>query len=427
MTEPTQPRPLLSLRARARRGVYAILFALALVAILGFGALAIDVSYIRLAQMQTQDIADAASQAALFRLRRTADLDEARAAAAAVVAQNRVVGREPSLEDVVFGVWDHTADPPTFVETETRPNAVRVAVARTDDNTVGLFLARLFGVAEADITREATSAARSLHVVLVMDITGSWSRRNFANARAASLAFLDVLESSYGEYDLVGMSVFSGRYAWEYTPMRLMSDEDSDGVARTAWNRLEVASKGGTPRAYPTACAEHPNTPAGRNSRRNDFTAPVGGCYPAMPREYTDEPGTDHTTGITLARTMFEEEIDPTAFRAMVVLTDGIPNGLAAGHGTFRTQLGYNETRWRQFRGPVPHSSAQVRSESNVLTQQMYDELGVNTWVVSFVENDAFMETMPKGLGYYVNTSSSAALVPIFEDIANSLPMAIVQ
>ena len=43
------------------------------------------------------------------------------------------------------------------------------------------------------------------------------------------------------------------------------------------------------------------------------------------------------------------------------------------------------------------------------------------------MQNDPFMETMPKGIGYYTNTSNSAALVTIFEDIANSLPMAIVQ
>lgn len=414
---------------RRRRGVYAILFALALVIILGFGALAIDVAYVRLAQIQTQDIADAASQAALYRLRRTGSLDDARDAAEEIVANNTVAGEVPQLTALTFGVWDHEAVPPTFTATEDRPNAVRVQVARRGDNAVQLFLARLFDFPEANITREATSATRALHVILVMDITGSWSQRNFANARAASLAFLDVLQTSYGEYDMFGMAIFSGRYAWEYTPLRYLVDEQVDGVARSDWAALNVASKGGTRRPFPLECNLNADTPAGRNSARNRFSAPhpVGGCYPAMPREYTDEPGTDHTTGITLARTMFDEQVDPTAFRAMVVLTDGIPNGLSAAHGRYRVQLGYNETRWREYRGPVPRTTAEVRTGSNLLTQQMYDDMRVNTWVVSFVADDAFMATMPKGLGYYVNTSSSAALVPIFEDIANSLPMAIVQ
>jgi Flp pilus assembly protein TadG len=425
----------MSLRVRqrsprdARRGAYATLFALALVVILGFGALAIDVAYIRLAQMQTQDIADAASQAALYRLRRTGDLDEARAAAQAIVELNTVVGKEPEIESITFGLWDHTASPPTFTETEDRPNAVRVAVSREEDNAVNLFLARLFGYQEAHVVREATSATRALHVILVMDITGSWSQSNFANARAAAVAFLDTLESSYGEYDMVGMSIFSGRYAWEYTPLRYIEDEVADGEARADWGVLNVASKGGTGRTFPTECRLNSDSPSGVNSPRNKFEAPytVGGCYPDMPREYTDEPGTDHTTGITLARTMFEEQDDPTAFRAMVVLTDGIPNGLSATHGTYRGLLGYSESRWREYKGPVPHTTNNIKAQSVTLTQDLYDDLGVDTWVVSFVQHDAFMEDMPQGIGYYVNTSSSAALTGIFTDIANSLPMAIVQ
>jgi hypothetical protein len=411
-----------------RKGSYAILFAFAVVVLLGFGALAIDVAYVRLAQMQTQDIADAASQAALYRLRRTGDLDDARAAAAAIVRENRVVGAEPVLEGVVFGTWDHNAIPKVFTATEASPNAVRAIVSRTGDNGVSLFLARLFGFDAAHITREATSATRSLHVVLVMDITGSWSQTDFRNARAASVAFLDTLGSSYQEFDMIGMSIFSGRYAWEYTPMRYFADEADDGAARTAWGRLNVASKGGVGKTYPNECALRNDTPVGKTSARNNFTtSPAGGCYPAMPREYTDEAGTDHTTGITQARTMFEEQVDPTAFRAMVVLTDGKPNGPAAAHGLYRRQQSYTETRWREFQGTVPHSTAQIRSDSNALTQDMYDDLGVNTWVVSFVAHESFMGTMPKGIGYYANTSDSAALVPIFEDIANSLPMAIVQ
>ena len=430
MPEPTHP-PQRQRNARTRRdrdGSYAILFGFFIVILLGFGALAIDVSYVRLAQMQTQDIADAASQAALYRLRRTGDLADARDAALSIVDNNRVVGAVPDLDDVTFGVWDHTASPPSFTATEERPNAVKVRVSRRGDNAVGLFLARLFGFDAANITREATSSTRALHVVLAMDITGSWSQKNFRNAQLASIAFLDVLESSYSEYDMVGMTIFSGRYAWEYTPLRYVEDEDADGVARTNWGKLNVASKGGKGKTYPADCDLKPDTPAGKNSARNNYaTANPGGCYPAMPREYTDEPGTDHTTSLIQARTMFESEVDPTAFRALVMLTDGVPNGLLAAHGKYRRDLGYTETRWSEYLGVVPHTTAQVKSQSNTLTQSLYDDLGVNTWVVSFVQNDPFMETMPKGIGYYTNTSNSAALVTIFEDIANSLPMAIVK
>jgi hypothetical protein len=93
----------------------------------------------------------------------------------------------------------------------------------------------------------------------------------------------------------------------------------------------------------------------------------------------------------------------------------------------FRTQLGYNEVRWRELIGAVPHTTTQIKTESNTLTTNMYDADGVNTWVISFVQTGPFMQTMPKGVGYYTNTASSAALIPIFEDIANSLPVALVE
>jgi Mg-chelatase subunit ChlD len=424
MPIPPLPRPA---PRRPRRGSYAVLMAFAMMVVLAFGALAVDVAYVRLAQMETQDIADAASQAALYRLRRSGDMDEARDAADLIAAHNQVVGRPPTVTEVRFGQWDHRGSPPSFTDTEIQPNAVRVQVARTGDNGVGLFLARLFGWDRADMVRSATSATEALHVVLVMDITGSWSQRNFRNARDAAIAFLDTLETSYGEFDMFGMTIFTGRYAWEYTPMTYIADEVETGAVRAKWLKLNVASKGGTGQTWPTECALKPNSPAGAASQRNVFTSPTGGCYPDMPREYTDEPGTDHTVGIKQARTMFSEQDDPTAFRAMVLLTDGIPNGLSSSHGTYRNTLGYSETRWRQELGAVPHTTAQIKSESNTLTQELYDELGVNTWVVSFVQDDSFMRTMPKGIGYYANTSSSAALIPIFTDIANSLPMAIVQ
>jgi Mg-chelatase subunit ChlD len=416
------------LAARGERGAYAILFAFAIVVLLGFGALAIDMTIIRLAELEAQDIADAAAQAAVYRLRRTGDVANARAAAELLVAQNEVIGEVPTLDGVTFGQWDYRSVPPAFTATETSPNAVRVTVSRAGEHAIQLFLAGIFGLTEADVRRSATAATQALHIVLVMDITGSWNQTNFRNARDASIAFLDVFENAYGQHDMFGMSIFTGRYALEYTPMSYIRDEVTSHTARSNWLLLNVASKGGTGRVFPQECSLKSDTsPTTKNAARNVFTSPTGGCYPAMPREYTDEPGTDHTVGITLARTMFLEQSDPTAFRAMVVLTDGIPNGLSATNGVFRTQLGYNEVRWRELIGAVPHTTTQIKTESNTLTTNMYDADGVNTWVISFVQTGPFMQTMPKGVGYYTNTASSAALIPIFEDIANSLPVALVE
>ena len=68
-------------RLHARRGSYAILVALLLIVLLGFAALAIDLSYLRLARMQAQNAADAGAHAALMELRKTRDEEVARARA----------------------------------------------------------------------------------------------------------------------------------------------------------------------------------------------------------------------------------------------------------------------------------------------------------------------------------------------------------
>ena len=60
---------------------------------------------------------------------------------------------------------------------------------------------------------------------------------------------------------------------------------------------------------------------------------------------------------------MFQDEDDETAYRALVVLTDGYPNGIGSTHGQTRDSVGWSEP-WREWRGPVPHSTTDVKNES---------------------------------------------------------------
>ena len=129
---------------RKRRGNYVMLLLVALLTLLGFGALAIDTGYMMLARAQAQDIADAASQAALIVLRSSGDPIDARKAALQVVAANEIVGREPDLISLEFGGWDDTEAIPAFVPGVVTPNAVRVAVGRQGENAISFLLARLW-------------------------------------------------------------------------------------------------------------------------------------------------------------------------------------------------------------------------------------------------------------------------------------------
>lgn len=402
-----------------RRGTVAILAAVSMAVLLGLGALAIDISYMRLAQAQAQDIADAAAVAGLWALRQSQDEAEARAAAEAVLARNVVGGKHPTLTELDVGDWDHT-DRSLTTDFDT-PNSVRVSIAREDGNALNLFLGRIFGWDQVDVRAGATAAARNLQVVLVFDITNSWSRPDFYNARDAALAFYDTIEGTHGPFDKVGMTVYTGRYSWEFSQLTLLDDAAAAASMRAQWAVMETASKAGNPASNRKGCNVH------GGSSQDDFSSPEGGCFPNMPREYRDEPGTDHTTGLEMARLMFEDEVDETAYRALVVLTDGRPNGTRSGHGQTRIDEGYEEDRWREFQGPVPHTTSQVQSESITLTEDLWDELEVHTWVVSFDADYSFMEDMPQGDGYYVLTNDSTALVDIFETIAASLPLALVE
>ena len=408
---------------RSRRGNYAVLFVLTIPVVLGFGALAVDTSFIRLAQSQTQDVADAASQAALLELRRTGSTALAHEAAQSVVDLNIIAGGVGTLKNLEFGAWDENGDPEgDRLLTAEIPNAVRATVARDGSRAIPLFLAKIWGYNSFTVERDATSASRKLQVVLVMDITNSWSPSNFDNARIASLEFFDIINESHGPEDLMGMTLFSNRFGWEYTPLTGFSSAAAVSDMRADWVGLRTASKAGQmTSAWPSGCTKNSGDDI------NDFEDPsVGGCFPGMPREYRDEPGTDHSTGMQMAYTMFDEAFDPTAFRVMLVLTDGEPNGLNAP-GTARADDGYVEDRWREYVGPAPRSGNAIRSESVAVAEAMWSELDVHTYVVSFKKDEAFMRSMAQGQGYFIRTDNSNALVPIFRDIANSLPMALVE
>ena len=161
-------------------------------------------------------------------------------------------------------------------------------------------------------------------------------------------------------------------------------------------------------------------------------TSPGAAAKPAPARQavITDEPGTDHTTGLKLAQTMLTEQNGPTVYNATVMLTDGIPNGILAGNGTIRhtPATAFTEPRWREYMGPAPHTTTQIQTDAVALSNTMWTgSLRTNQWVVSFVQDGAFMHNMVHGNGTYTLTSNSAALVGIFQQVARSLPLVIVR
>ena len=406
-----------------RKGNYSLMFGVALVGVLGAAAFAIDVAYMRYAQAQAQDVADAASTAALIALRKTGDVDLATSAAQAVVNANLVVGESPRMVELSFGGWDDSMGNPFFETGVAVPNAVRVTVDRIDESGPHYQFANLFGMEQFDVRASATSATRSFQIAFVTDITNSWSEKNFGYARQGAVLGLDMLHASASGIDEVGMTIFTNRFAWEYTPFTMISDDAAYSAIRVNWNKLATASKAGKDTNY----KDGSNCTLNTGTKLNNFSSPVvGGCYPWMPREYSDEPGTDHSTGLGLAKQMFQESNSAAVYRAQIVLTDGQPNGLG-NPGTIRASQGYVETRWREFLGPAPRTTAQIRTASTTVAQQMWDQLGVHTWVISFVADDSLMTAMVHGDGYYIRTTNAAKLSEIYSQIISELPIALVE
>lgn len=442
-------------RKAHRRGNYTVLMVLLLGVLFGFGALAIDVSMIRLAQTEAQDIADAASHAAIAELKDSHDMILARQAAEEVVAANTLAGDKALLLGMNEGSWDPASR--TF-SGGASANAIQVRVGRTGNQAVRLALGTLLGWYSVNVAATSTAATQSVQVILVMDITGSWEQRNFLKARQAALTFLDSLHQNHGPEDKVGMTVFLNRYGWEYTPLTAVEDSFSNAsLVTNKWAKLNVGSYAGDyqatwatgtnlntvhvackaygrsptpPTTYPysglsSLCTSNTSTCyKGTSINKWSVSVPAGGCFPGMPRYYWDEAGTDHTTGIGMARRMFEENVDPTAYKAMVVLTDGQPSSYGTSEGLRRTQ-GWVEP-FRQFKYSGSHSAAQIERDTPLATQALHTDLGVNTWFVSFRDDRPFMANAVTGDGWYAYTNNASDIVPIFEEIARSLPVAIV-
>jgi hypothetical protein len=263
----------------------------------------------------------------------------------------------------------------------------------------------------ADTAPDDTAADTAIHpapieLVFVVDITGSWSRANFAAMRDGLVAALDAAESRGVAGDKVALVSFHGRYAEVLAPWLALDDASAVADARVTWSALETASKGGVARPFPDECSLRADSPPGANSARNDFT--TGGCYPDMPREYTDEAGTDHTTGLTLAGQLFAET--PAAGGALILVTDGIPNGPSSASGQYRAERGYIETRWEEYQGPVPHTSSAIQAESPLISAALYADEGVESWVLSYIVDAPWLDAIATGRGTSQTTATAEEL-----------------
>jgi hypothetical protein len=366
--------------------------AFSIVVILLFAALAIDISYMRTAQFELHNAADAAAHAALVELRRSEDTTQARQLAKDVAAMNTVGGKAVELADsqIQFGAWDY--DGQSFTASGAYTNAVKVTIDRNEDapqGAFGLLMGPVLGHKDAALSASATGAFRYRDVLISQDITTSfWNEMD--DAVAADLAFIDQMYSQKFPNDRLGLRTFTGYYESSFTALQYLTKNYT--AIRAKWygdgkSNLDKTKTSGLTNCYVTTTAY---------KNKKNYNLPGKWMLPTA-CGYTN-PG----LGILNATTELVANNKAGNIKVIVLVSDGAPSG-----------------PWK----------------SGVYGVQMADyaaSKGVSIYTVSFnEENDAaqkkYLASLKRGYGKAYDTPDSSQLKEILEDIAKSLPVALVE
>lgn len=445
-------------RRSGERGAIAVLMALMLTIIMGFAALGVDVAYIRLARMEMKTAADAAAHAGMSVLRMTkGDADAAMKTAQKVAKANFVLGNAVTLEDedVVFGVWDY--DTSSFVAGSTPINALRINARKSDlsatAGTIKTTLGRALGINEATVAQTSFGAYRPRAMMFEMDITGSFLTASCAinEAIAADLAFLKAMYDAGSAKDRIGMDVFTGK-ATAFTPLQLLQEKYSE--IRSDWKGDEVSALSASHESGIGVCSQ--------DTEKTDATWSCSGGNTGWPNQaklksdvdnlkcwdsdtvHFNPPvtikevygGTNIGAAIKLGRETLESTGKKYEARSIVVFTDGGPlcceqkggGGLCPNGGNpccaDATDPGCSDNGT----GACKCSKALIdfaTSEANLAEAE-----GIDVFVLSFGGYAPWIEfarSLARGRGFTLDTADKNQLQTKLEQIANAIPVALVQ
>lgn len=151
-------------RPTSRRGTVAVITALLMISLMGFTAMAIDISWLVSVTRELQTTADVAALAGARKVR--TDIPYSRQLAWSLGETNWAAGQHVPLDlnepndpagDIVVGRWDGTAFTPTVNDLPS-PNAVKVVARRTNSSLGGplpLLFGSLIGKDQAEPWRDA--------------------------------------------------------------------------------------------------------------------------------------------------------------------------------------------------------------------------------------------------------------------------------
>jgi len=395
------------MRARtSRRGNFAILMAFSFSGFLAMGAVAVDLYWVRNVRAELSNATDAAAHAALVELRRTGNITAATDLAIAVAGANTAGGESVTLPpgNVEFGIWDF--DDRSFSAGGSYTNAVRVRAVREDggvDGPIQTFVAPTVGLGDGDGDASATAAFRFRDMVIVQDVTGSFSR-SLDKAREADLAFLDYVYGQGFPQDRLGMVTFTGG-AQEFTPIQTVSGSYS--ATRSQWYGDGVATYNSVLRRYNTKTAGlticyKPRSSAPYNASWMQRCS-LGGDY------------TNPGSGLELGMQKLQALGASGNTKVIVFVSDGRPQCASTSYTdpctAGRIQYAYD-------------TAADIQAA------------GIHTFVVSFCEDCnasqmatqfAFNEQLVTGMGRAYSTPDASDLPDILLDIAAAIPLALVE
>ncbi len=403
MTEPDRTRR--PSRRHRRRGNYAILVGLSSTGILGMGAVAVDSAYVHLVEARAQAISDAAAHAALVNLKLTADVEESREIAQAFVNAHTLVGAMADVDpeqDIVFGGWDfETQD---FDPAASYVNSVQVTVQKNDESVNGSFSTLMMGMygtshSSAQATSPATGAMRFREIVIVQDVTGSFMDE-IDEARDADLAFLDAIYAADFPNDRIGMVTFVGD-SEEYTPLSYVKDDYSSIYAD--WSQIDWCDRSYYPWYYYGPPYYH-------------YAPNMMGCNQGSDywRWYYDS-GTSQAAGLDEGIDMLLASGDDYSTKVIILVSDGQPQCV----------YGYSDRA-------AEEACTLQREQDAYDAADFAEENGISIYSISFNDNynatqSAVMEALVRGYGKFYETPDPSDLPVILEEIAEQIPLALVQ
>jgi len=409
----------------SRRGNYTLFMGFAVLVVVGFAAIAVDISLISMGSMQSQAAADAASHAALVAHRNdpSTDMDArkvtATAAANFFLVRNEVGMGTADLDDIRFGVYD--ASTRKFEQDaglNGTVNSVEVDISRRGGNAMGLLLAPIIGVNTHELASSATVAQQQRAVMLVQDFSCSMNSgpdagRAIDISRNASTLFLDYMTDYNQAGDMLGLAGYA-----------------EHGVLGPPREEEDIGASIGGASAFPTLATlidklfDRATTSVDRPFVELSYVAeeqaylrsmfksicstehgcpddPLTGSTVDTPYPTAAKVGTCTNPAIAMRQALEEltSDADPSYFRAMVVMSDGLFN--CAG--------GINAAR--------------------AVADEAYNLHGIHIWTVLLTTGSGSADQMreiTRGYGTLSETPEVSELPKIYADIAASLPTAIV-